>query len=121
MNGNRSKGTWVWVTMVAISFASLARVQSGVDNARAYADPVIKFFAVGSQTESDASVRSDHASSRLRAGSYGIDLNLLAVFFVGLVAPLALEQAPGGLCLKRTPAAPLHPALFQRPPPFSLV
>ena len=44
MTGNRSKGAWIWVAMAAISFASLARVQSGVENARAYADPVIKFL-----------------------------------------------------------------------------
>ena len=49
MSGNRSKGAWIWVAMVAISFASLARVQSGVENARAYADPVIKFLAAGTR------------------------------------------------------------------------
>jgi hypothetical protein len=120
MNGNRSKGAWVWVAMVAISFASLARVQSGVENARAYADPVIKFFAASSQADSDASVRADHSNSLTRAGAYGIDLNLLPVFFVGLVAPLTLQSEPVGLCLKRTPAAQPLSTLFQRPPPFSL-
>ncbi len=119
MNGNRSKGAWIWVAMVAISFASFARVQSGVENARAYAHPVIKFFAAGNQADSDASVRAHSAKSLSRAGAYGIDLNPLVVF-VGLVAPLTLQSAPAGLCLKRTLAAPSHPALFQRPPPFSL-
>ena len=44
MNGNRSKGAWIWVAMVAISFASFARVQSGVENARAYADRSSSFL-----------------------------------------------------------------------------
>lgn len=120
MNGNRSKGAWIWVAMVAISFASLARVQSGVENARAYADPVIKFFAAGNQADSDVSIRAHHVDSLSRAGVYGIDLNLLAVFFVGLVAPFTLQSAPAGLCLKRAPAAQPLSALFQRPPPFPL-
>jgi hypothetical protein len=120
MNGNRQKGAWIWVAMVAIGFASLARVQSGVENARAYADPVIKLFAAGAQADSDASVRAHHASSLTRAGAYGIDLNLLAVFFVGLVAPLTFQSVPAGSCIKRTPAGPFFSALFQRPPPFSL-
>jgi hypothetical protein len=119
MNGNRSKGAWIWVAMVAISFASFARVQSGVENARAYAGPVIKFFAAGNQADSDASVRAHDANSLSRAGAYGIDLNPLVVF-VGLVAPLTLQSPPAELRLKRTPAAPFLSEFFQRPPPHSL-
>ncbi len=119
MNGNRSRGAWIWVAMVAISFASFARVQNGVENARAYADPVVKFFAAAQQADADASVRANHSKSLSRAGAYGADLNLLVVF-VGLVAPLALQSAPAGLCLTRAVAAPSLPALFQRPPPISL-
>jgi hypothetical protein len=119
MNGNRSKGAWIWVAMVAISFASFARVQSGVENARAYADPMVKFLAAAHQADAEASVRTHRADSLLRAGSYGIDLNLLVVF-VGLVAPLALQSAPTGLCLKQTPSASSLSVLFQRPPPSSL-
>ena len=119
MNGNRSKGAWIWVAMVAISFASFARVQSGVENARAYAGPVIKFFAAGNQADSDESVRAQAANSLSRAGAYGIDLNPLVVF-VGLIAPLTLQFAPAGLCLKRTPAASFLATFLQRPPPLSL-
>jgi len=119
MKGNRSKGAWIWVAMVAISFASVARVQSGVENARAYADPVIKFLAASNQAELDATVRAHHAKSLSRTGAYGVDLNLL-VIFVGLVAPLALHCAPTGLCLRRSPSAPSISALLPRPPPFLL-
>ena len=119
MSGNRSKGAWIWVAMVAISFASFARVQSGVENARTYADPVIKFFAAGNQVDSSVSVGAHHANSRSRAGAYGIDLNLMVVF-VGLVVPFTLQFAQAGACLKWTPSAPLLAALLQRPPPFSL-
>lgn len=119
MNRNRSKGAWIWVAMVAISFASFARVQSGVENARAYADPVVKFFAAAHQADAEASVRTHRADSLSRAGAYGADLNLLVVF-VGLVAALTLRSAPAGIRVKRAPAAPSLPALFQRPPPFLL-
>jgi hypothetical protein len=118
MNGYRSKGAWIWVAMVAISFASFARVQSGVENARAYADPVIRFFAAAHQADAEASVRTHGADSLSRAGAYGIDLNLAV--FVGLVAPFTVLSAPAGLCLKRAAAAPSLSALFQRPPPFSV-
>lgn len=119
MNGNRSKGAWIWVAMVAISFASVARVQSGVENARAYADPVIKFLAASNQTDLEATVRAHHAKSLSGASNYGIDLSLLAVF-VGLVSPLKLESAADGPSLGQTPAALSFSALFQRPPPFYL-
>lgn len=119
MSGNRQKGAWIWVAMVAIGFASLASVQSGVENARAYANPVIRFFAAGTQPDSDALVSAHHDNSLSRAGAYGIGVNLLAVFFVGLVVPLVVESAPVGSYLKRNASA-LLPALFQRPPPFPL-
>lgn len=118
MNGNRGKGAWIWVALVAISFASFARVQTGVENARAYADPVIKFFAAGHQAESDSPVRVHRASSLTQAGAYGIDLDLMVVF-VGVVAQPLGQSAPTALCLKRTPAAPVLAALRQRPPPLS--
>jgi hypothetical protein len=119
MNGNRSKGAWIWVAMVAISFASYARVQSGVENARTYADPVIKFFAAANQADSSVSVSAHHAKSHVRTGAYGADLNLLVVF-VGLVVPFTLQFAPVRAALKRTPSVPFLAALLQRPPPLSL-
>jgi len=118
MSGNRQKGAWIWVAMVAISFASIARVQTGVESARAYADPVMKFFAAGNQADSDASVRVHRANSHSRGGAYGVELNLLVVF-VGVIAPVMQQSAPTGLSLKRPPAAPALSALLQRPPPTS--
>lgn len=118
MTGNRSKGAWIWVAMAAISLASLARVQSGVENARAYADPVIKFFAAGQLADSDASARAQRAGTPQQAGGSDLGLNLLPIFFVGLVAPLVLESFRARLCLRWAPAGPSVSALFQRPPPY---
>ena len=120
MTRNRSNGAWIWVAMAAISFASLARVQSGVENARTYADPVIKFFAAAHQVEVDASARLNRATSRSQTGASGIAIDLLAVFFVGLVAPLVLQSLRALLCLERVPALPIYRDLFQRPPPVFL-
>jgi hypothetical protein len=121
MKWNRSKGAWIWVAMAAISLISITRVQSGVENARAYADPVIKFFAAAHQADADASARSHRAISRSQTGASGIGLDLLAVFFVGMIAPLVLQSFPFVLCRRCLPASPFHADLFQRPPPGSLV
>jgi hypothetical protein len=120
MTGNRSKGAWIWVAMAAISLASLARVQSGVENARAYADPVIKFIAAAQHADSEALARANRPISRSQDGTSGIGFNLLAVFFVGLLAPLALETFRAYFRLQRVPAPPSLTDLYQRPPPVLL-
>jgi hypothetical protein len=120
MKRNRSNGAWVWVAMAAISLVSLARVESGVENARAYADPVIKFFAAAHLADTDTSARSHRITSRSQAGTAGIGFDLLAVFFVGLVAPLVLHSFRLMLFLERPPASPSPANLFQRPPPVFL-
>lgn len=120
MSGYRSKGAWIWVAMAAISFASLARVQSGVENARLYADPVIKFFAAAHQTDAELSARSHRGAPRSQTSTAGIGLDLMAVFFVGLVVPFALQILRSISSMQRPPAAPHIASLFQRPPPASL-
>ena len=117
MSGNRSKGAWIWVAMAAISFASLARVQSGVENARSYADPVIKFIAAAHQADAEFSPRSHRATPRSQTSTAGIGLDLMAVFFVGLVVPLALQGFRTLSSVQHPPAAPHIAYLFQRPPP----
>ena len=121
MTGNRSKGAWIWVAMAAISFASVARVQSGVENARAYADPVIKFFAAAQHADAEASGRAHRAGLPVRAVGRDLGLDLLPIFFVGMVAPLALESFRARPSLRMTPSAPSISALFQRPPPEILI
>jgi hypothetical protein len=117
MTGNRSKDAWIWVAIAAISLASLARVQSGVENARAYADPVIKFFAAGHQADAGALAHANRATARSQDGTSGIGFNLLAVCFVGLLAPLVLESFRAYFRRQRVPAPPFLADLFQRPPP----
>jgi hypothetical protein len=120
MTGNRTKGAWIWVAMAAISLASLARVQSGVADARAYADPVIKFIAAAQQADSAATVRANRATSMAQGGVSGIGFNLLAVFFVGLLAPLRMESFRAYFRRQRVPAPPILTDLFQRPPPLPI-
>ena len=103
--------------MAAISFASLARVQSGVENARTYASPVIKFFAAAHQAETDASVRSHRVVSRTQTITTGVGLDLLAICFVGLVVPLAVKSFPISPCRQCSNSSPNLADLFQRPPP----
>ena len=117
MKRNRSKDAWIWVAMAAISLVSLARVQSGVENARAYADPVIKFIVAAHQADADASARSHRAAPRSKTGTSVIGLDLMAVFFVGLVLPLVLKTFRVVSSLQNPPALLFHADLFQRPPP----
>jgi len=120
MKRNRSKDAWIWVAMAAISLVSLARVQSGVENARAYADPVIKFIVAAHQADADASARSHRATPRSKTGTSVIGLDLMAVFFVGLVVPLVLKSFRVVSSLQNPPALLFHADLFQRPPPALL-
>ena len=126
MTGNRSKDAWIWVAIAAISLASLARAQSGIENARAYADPVIKFFAAGQHADTDASAHANRATSRSQDGASGIGFNLLPVFFVGLVSPLVLEsfrayfrrqRVPSrAVSCRSLPASASRPLRVERPP-----
>jgi hypothetical protein len=120
MSGNPSRGAWIWVTVVAISLASLARAQSGMGHARAYADPVIKFLTANDLPDSSVSVTAARAGTHSQANASALVLGLLPVFFVGLVAPLNLLSARWVLCLGLALFAPDRPELFQRPPPALL-
>lgn len=116
--GNRSRDAWIWVTVAAITIASLARAQSGIENARAYANPFIGLFSDGHLAESGASAAAHRSLSSTHAENSGIVLNLLPVFFVGLVSPLSLLFAGSAHCLRRALPAPDLAGRFQRPPPL---
>lgn len=122
MTGNRlkgapSKGTWVWVAVAAITFASFARAQSGIESARAYAAPVIKFLAGTPLSDSSVSASAHRSALPARSNVLGFTLNLLPVCFVGLVVPLSQYSARFSLSLGCAFPAPNLPSLFQRPPP----
>jgi hypothetical protein len=119
MLANRSKDAWILVAIAAITLASLARAQAGVENAKAYASPVIKFFAGSPLTDTAVSKSTDrnvsHASNYL-----GTALDLLPVLFVGLVSPLDLQSVRSLHAMGRALPAPDLSVLFQRPPPVLL-
>jgi hypothetical protein len=114
---NRSRGAWIWVAVAAITFASLARAQSGIESARAYAAPVIKFLAGTSLTETGVPKPAHRSASSAQGNGFSDALNLLPVFFVGVVAPLSQQCARSVFNPGRVIAAPGLPLLFQRPPP----
>ena len=119
MLANRSKDAWTLVAIAAITLSSLACAQAGIENARAYASPIIKFFA-GSPLADTAASKStgrevSHASNYL-----GTALDLLPVLFVGLVSPLGLQSVGWLHAVGRALPAPNLSALFQRPPPALL-
>jgi len=117
---NRSKDAWIWVAVAAITLASLARAQSGIENARAYAAPVIKFLSGSALADPGASAANHRSGESAQSGAFTGAFNLLPVFFIGLLfcyslTPSALRSSP-----VRALCAPCQPKLFQRPPPCSL-
>jgi hypothetical protein len=54
-------------------------------------------------------------------GSHAAWLAILPLLFVGIISPLSLLSPLAFLYLGRTPAAPVLPSSFQRPPPSRLV
>jgi hypothetical protein len=117
MPGCRSKDAWIWVAVVAITLASVARAQAGIENARAYASPVIKFLAGSQNTESAESASAHGAASSGSHRIFGTVVELLPVFFVGLVAPLGVQPLRPLHAANRTLPAHNSFGLFQRPPP----
>jgi hypothetical protein len=91
-----------------------------MESARAYAAPVIKFLAASQLTEAAADSSAHRASSLSRGNVFGTALNVLPIFFIGLVLPLSLLPARSFLYLGRALPAPSLPGLFERPPPVLL-
>jgi len=119
MRKNRSQDAWIWVAVAAICIASLARAQSGFENARAYAAPVIKFLSAGALAEPSAAVANHRSGATVQSGPLNLVLGLLPVYFIGLVFSFSLLtrgvfRSGGGSLF-----APWHAELFQRPPPCS--
>lgn len=126
MSGHRNKHAWIWVAIAAISLASVARGEGGLDSARAYANPVLQFLAkshsASSVAKSGAARYAQRSSmGRIRAifrdAGTGAWLSFLPVCFVGFIAPLRVFRGVATGYRGPTPAAPLLPFSFQRPPP----
>jgi hypothetical protein len=115
-----SSGTCVWLAIAAITLASVARAHSGMESARAYAAPVIKFLAANQLTESSASSATHRSVSPSRGNVFGTAFNLLPIFFIGLISPLSLLSARASLGIGRALPTPTLPGLFERPPPVLL-
>ena len=117
----------MWVAVAAMSIAFVARAQSGMQNARAYTNPVLEFLAghPSDQPVAAHAVQRFLHSRGARVNRHAVDTNTLAamlpVLFVGLVSPLNLLSPRSFLCIGRAPAAPALPFSYQRPPPPTLL
>ena len=125
-NRIRNRSAWMWLAIAAVAFTSVATAETTRPVSKGYAHPVFEFL-VRSQAQNaaahSAALRFANFASRRQAGSIarnggpGPLIGMLPVLFIGLVSPLALLVGPSIRSLGRAPAAPLLPALFQRPPP----
>lgn len=119
MTGSR-KHAWIWVTIAALSLASVSHAEVGSSSARVYANPVLHFlvksYGSSAVAKSGPAMRSAHRSSALRDGRYGAWMAFLPVCFVGFV-PLSLSSSRSVRALCPIPAAPPLAASFERPPP----
>jgi hypothetical protein len=124
MTGTRNRSAWIWVAIAAITLASASRAEASLQNAKAYAHPVLAFLAKSQSPIANPAVprfvqrgSGRPISSMFRETGSGTWTAILPVFFIGLVSPLNLLSAASIRCLGRAPAAPFLPASFQRPPP----
>ena len=127
MTETQRRNAWIWVTVAAIALASLARAQAEIQNARAYAHPMLEFLA-GNQTAEPMirvgvprlqSGREHHATAWLWSNAHsGAGAAMLPIHFVGLISPLNLLSSSSDFCASRPPAEPILPCSFQRPPPL---
>jgi hypothetical protein len=127
MKAIRHRNAWIWVAVAAMSIAFVARAQSGMQNAKAYTNPVLEFLA-GHPAEQSLSVGGvdrylqPRCARAMRQGAdTGTRIAMLPVQFVGLVSPLNVLSPRSVLCIGRAPATPLLPSSFQRPPPPPLL
>ena len=126
MSGNRNRSAWIWVAIAAVAFASVSRAEAGLENAKAYAHPVLAFLVKSQASLQDAKPGAQRSlqgrparslESMLRSTSSGAWVAIVPVFFVGLISPLNLDSAGMDRSVAQIPASPLLPATFQRPPP----
>ena len=126
MTGTRNRSAWIWVAIAAITLASASRAEAGLQSAKACAHPVLAFLAKSQGqypvakpgvTRFVQRVSGRPINSMFRDAGSGTWMAILPVWFIGLVSPLSLLSAASIHRPGRTPAAPLLPASFQRPPP----
>ena len=119
---NRSQRAWMWVAVAALAVSMLARAQSGVYAARAYASPIFEAFAeyqAAADHEASAHAGSTQRSVSRHDSSAGQQFvaGLLPVLFVGLLLPLTVLRKGSARTTGNTPSSLTRPFLFQRPPP----
>jgi len=119
----KHRSAWIWLAVAALSIAVAARAQSGMQSARTYATPVIKFLAAHTADQPSAAIavqrllRRNSARADRRSAETNAWAAMLPVFFVGLVSPLNLVSLPLPDSTGHVPAAPALLSSFQRPPP----
>jgi hypothetical protein len=125
MRGMANRNAWIWLTVAAITLATLSRTEAGLLNAKAFANPVLEFLTKGQSHSVAASPVAAHlfprASSRRNHGftvsSIGAWNSMLPVFFVGLLTPLVLLSVSFFQSFDLAHCEPLLSVSFQRPPP----
>ena len=125
MRSRQHRNAWIWVAVAAMAVATVARADAGTARAAAYANPVLQFLASHSDPAALAAtgvtrIHRNHAARRPnKFFSAGTTDAMLAVEFVGLVAPLNLMPLRVDSCDWRAYSEPLPATLFQRPPPIA--
>jgi hypothetical protein len=122
----RNRNAWIWVTIAALTLASVARAEGGRHGARAGVQFASAFLAIGHSHNSPARSGIPHfvpqnsgrsIAALFRASGIGGWVAILPVFFIGLISPLSSLSAAAFPRSGRAPSAPYLPFSFQRPPP----
>lgn len=123
-----NRNAWIWVAIAAITFATLSRTEAGLQNAKAYANPVLEFLIKSQANPTLANPAASHLFPRIpnrRSLSASAPSSMagwnavLPIFFVGLLTPLALLSISFLEPVGRIPASPQLSAFSARPPPLA--
>jgi hypothetical protein len=126
MRGTSNRTACIWVAIAAITLAALSPAEARLLGAKARSNPVLEFL-IKSHSRSGAAnsaallifprMANRSAVSTSSASAVSLASTMLPVFFVGLLAPLALLSVALARTSQNVPAAPLLAFSFQRPPP----
>jgi hypothetical protein len=123
---NRNRSAWVWVTIAAIALVSVARADGSRHSTKAGMRAALALLHRGQSLPLAAKpgmaqliprATARRVTKLLQSSGIGACVGILPILFVAMVSPLGVLSTASVPRSSRTPAAPLLPFSFQRPPP----
>jgi hypothetical protein len=123
---NRNRSAWVWVTIAAIALVSATRADSSRQGVKAGMRAALALLNRGQSLPLAANpgiaqliprATGRRVAALLRDSGINGWVGIVPILFVAMVSPVKAVSAVPPPRSGQTPAAPLLPSAFQRPPP----